>query len=295
MSRPRPILRVLSWIGCLLSGSALAQNPSPSRPDLPLDLNSDGRTDFVLSMNYSGFAPETPNKLRHLLKPSGSNQVWTVTASGQPATFDAPGEWSASNASEQQWAEAPASGFELQQYDSSGGDPRFGGGFIRRDGPLARSTPGFVDHPTPPCFVVVRFGTDAGWQLGWIQLMTFKHRNEPWSPMPFDRFPPIPPGEVRPLDMGTASTPTASTLTLGANSAWPTRALSIARVVDPGSDAPYLRLQLAPARAWEPLEMAPRIDATDWTRVPTQDGAGRVYLRNWDGSDDLSPKFFRLR
>ena len=106
MSRPRPILRVFSWIGCLLSGSALAQNPSPSRPDLPLDLNSDGRTDFVLSMNYSGFAPETPNKLRHLLKPSGSNQVWTVTASGQPATFEAPGDWSASNASEQQWAEA---------------------------------------------------------------------------------------------------------------------------------------------------------------------------------------------
>lgn len=289
---PSPLLALA---GCLTAATVLAQSIPGNRPDIDLDLNRDGRTDFVLALRYWGFAPETPNQLHHLLKGSGSNQVWSVAASGRPATVDATGAWIPPIDGSQLWTQPPLEGFLLQDYLANGGDPRFGGGFIRRDGPLARNTEGWVDHPTPPTHLVVRFMTDTGWQLGWIRLMTFKYRGEPWWPGPFDTFPPIPPGTVRALDFGVAESTGTPTLVIGSNSTWPTSGLSLDRYVEPRDGTPYLRVRLSPARSWETLETAPSFDSTTWTEVGRQGAEAFIQLKRLDGPEDFSPRFFRLR
>lgn len=249
--------------------------------------------DFVFSTSYDGFSPEFPNLLRHYLKTTGSNQVWTVTSTAQPAMVDLEGPWTEPSDGSGKWAASSGTGFIMQDFDPVPGDPRFGGGSVRREGALARLTDGFVDHPTPPTFLIVRFGTATGWRLGWLRVSTFKNMYAPWTPGMFGL--PFLAADPKLLDMGVAPGTGSGALVVGGNSTRPRVGISLSRYVHPISKDPFLRVRLDPARSWESLEMAPRFDATVWTVVGTSMGEAFIPLRNLPAPEDTSPKFFRLR
>jgi hypothetical protein len=267
------------------------------RPPLPIDLDGDGVAEIELSTFSRGFSIEFPNDFAHVLKTRGSTEVWVDKSTGKPAVYPQPGAWTPETDGTREWRTG-TNGFALQRYTVQGGDPRFGGGFVQRDGTLSVSQqPGSEVPPPAKVFLVVRSQTPTGWRLGWLQMPTFSPEWKPWNPGPVGSVPPFGPVDLRPLDAGSEPQPGATVQTLGSASVWPKGGMKVERRVDPTSGSAFLEVRWPKVQGWEKLEMAPTFNATQWTPVDSLDlGMARINLDNGDPlTEDRSPKFFRLR
>lgn len=277
----------------LLASPGLAADAPPARQDLPIDIDRDGTTDYMLSMPYQGFSPEFAASLQHLLKPAGTNEVWTVDFSGQPWVSTATTALTPGSLPLTSWQSRPA-GFALQDVITNPGDPRFGGGFYKRVGGAALSTSEPDSVPTPNVYLAVRFATPGGPRLGWLLVTSFKRiDHEPWSAAFTNGKLPYPPADLRLLNMGFEPDPAAREIRFGENSTWPLGDVRLARVVSDG--IPFLQIQWPAVRGWETLETAPRFNATNWTVVSVSGNSVQVPLRSFNGAEDTSPRFFRFR
>ncbi len=267
------------------------------RTPLPIDLDGDGVAEIELSTVSQGFSIEYPNLFEHLLKTRGTTEVWVDKGTGMPAVYPQPGAWTPESDGTREWRADPA-GYALQRYVLNGGDPRFGGGSVARNGTLGISQqPGSEVPPPEKVFLVVRYQTAAGLRLGWLHMPTFLPSWQPWSPGPFGSIPPFGPVDLKPLDAGSEPQPGATLQTLGSASVWPKGGMKVERRVDPTSGSAFLEVRWPKVQGWEKLEMAPTFNATQWTPVGSLDlGMARINLDNGDPrTEDRSPKFFRLR
>lgn len=277
----------------VLASHLLAAEAPPARQDLPIDIDRNGTTDFTLSMPYQGFSPEYASSLKHLLKPAPGNEVWTVDFNGLPWVSTTSGSLVPGSLPFTSWQSLP-SGSVLQDVITEPGDPRFGGGFYKRGGGAALLTTEPNSAPTPNLYLAVRFGTPAGRRLGWLLVTSFKRIDyEPWTPHVTGGKLPIPPADLRLLDMGFEPDPAATEIRFGVNSTWPRNDVRLSRVVLGGD--PYIQIQWAPERGWEALETAREFDAPTWSLISVSGNSLTYALKGINGREDVGPRFFRFR